>query len=725
MLADAGYSGDVDYYALLGLSTDPPPTDADIRSAYRNLTLSFHPDKQPPHLQEAARQHFNQIQEAYNVLIDSQKRMVYDMMGAEGVKREWGHLGAMGREGEAETQEVGVKAMSPTQFRQWFLKTMKKRERKAIESLVGARSALTLGVDASNTITVEDDDDVTFHIPSPKLVTYGLKYNFETPIPVPDFLRASPGEDTAEEDSIEEEEDLLQLTISTGVKGRLQRPVQPITVTYEGHENEEEEIQVPLPPVLVGNALELGATVSPNFKGLLGTRGIWNRFPFSFLKESNVSFGALLLPTPAFTTTFVRSYQPVPGITPFNVAATTTIQRSLGQCPPSFQVQATKQLTERKVAVLTWNSGLLQWPGFLLEAFPALGLTAETFYAAMEDSSALQLALKSFSKPSKSQASHDGDFDDEEARRLEAEKEDIDRSEEAWDIALALAPGGAGIGLNYSRNLFSGKPTDDPAKSEWSSEGYFPMAKMDEARAVKLEVSTSLHSDGSIGWTVKGTRLISENTRIGLGVGITANNVAMTVTWKRLGQRINLPVVVMPHRHHDAAALAAVFPWLAYCAVEFGYVRPRNRKLRRQAVARRHKELNKLVPKKRAESEQAIEMMAEQVQRRQAREESHDGLVITKAEYGYYPSQSKKPKTGFTEPRVIDVTIPVAALVDRGQLVISKKMVKFQIMGFHDPAPLLPKRLKVWYNFQGQEHFVELGDKEGVACPLRAHVISH
>ena len=110
---------------------------------------------------------------------------------------------------------------------------------------------------------------------------------------------------------------------------------------------------------------------------------------------------------------------------------------------------------------------------------------------------------------------------------------------------------------------------------------------------------------------------------------------------------------------------------------------PRNRKLRRQAVARRHKELNKLVPKKRAESEQAIEMMAEQVQRRQAREESHDGLVITKAEYGYYPSQSKKPKTGFTEPRVIDVTIPVAALVDRGQLVISKKMVKVRQYSCH------------------------------------------
>ena len=440
---------------------------------------------------------------------------------------------------------------------------------------------------------------------------------------------------------------------------------------------EEEEVEVPLPPVLVGNALELGATLTPNFKGLLGNRGVWNKFPFSFLKESNVSFGAILLPVPAFTTTFVRSYQPIPGITPFAIAATTTIQRSLGECPPSFQIQATKQITERKVTVLTWSSGLLQWPGFLLEAFPALGLTAESFYASLEESSTLQLALKSFPKSSKSREfSHEGDFDDDEARRLEAEKEDVDRSEEAWDIALALAPGGAGIGLNYSRNLFSGKPMDDPAKSEWSSEGYFPMAKMDEARAVKLEVSSSLHLDGSIGWSVKGTRLISENTRIGLGLGITANNVAMTVTWRRLGQRVNLPVVVMPHRHHDAAALAAVFPWLAYCAVEFGYVRPRNRKLRRQAVARRHKELNKLIPQKRADSEQAIEMMSEQVHRRQAREESHDGLVITKAEYGYYPSQSKKPKSGFTEPRVIDVTIPVAALVDRGQLVISKKTVK-------------------------------------------------
>lgn len=139
MVADADYPDEVDYYSLLGLPSNPPPSDADIRSAYRSLTLSFHPDKQPPHLREAARRNFNQIQEAYDVLSDPKKRTVYDILGAEGVRREWGRFGAMGREGEVEQQEVGVKAMSSDQFRQWFLKTMKKRERKAVESLVESR----------------------------------------------------------------------------------------------------------------------------------------------------------------------------------------------------------------------------------------------------------------------------------------------------------------------------------------------------------------------------------------------------------------------------------------------------------------------------------------------------------------------------------------------------------------------------------------------------------
>ena len=45
----------------------------------------------------------------------------------------------MGLEGEAEKQQVGVKTMDADQFRRWFLLTMKKRERKALEHMVNAK----------------------------------------------------------------------------------------------------------------------------------------------------------------------------------------------------------------------------------------------------------------------------------------------------------------------------------------------------------------------------------------------------------------------------------------------------------------------------------------------------------------------------------------------------------------------------------------------------------
>lgn len=127
-----------DYYTILGLpqpSTASPVTDHDIRAAYRTLTFSFHPDKQPPHLREAAQRHFERINEAYETLIDVRKRAVYDLVGAEGVRREWSASGLMGK-GE---KGVGVRAKSPEEFRRWFLDLMKKRERAVVNGMVQSR----------------------------------------------------------------------------------------------------------------------------------------------------------------------------------------------------------------------------------------------------------------------------------------------------------------------------------------------------------------------------------------------------------------------------------------------------------------------------------------------------------------------------------------------------------------------------------------------------------
>ena len=63
---------DVDYYAVLGLPSSPPPTTDDVRKAYRKLSLELHPDKIAqrgggPEEQDAARIKYEAVQQAYGM----------------------------------------------------------------------------------------------------------------------------------------------------------------------------------------------------------------------------------------------------------------------------------------------------------------------------------------------------------------------------------------------------------------------------------------------------------------------------------------------------------------------------------------------------------------------------------------------------------------------------------------------------------------------------------
>lgn len=139
------YPTEEDFYSLLGLARDPPPTDSQIQTAYHNLSLSLHPDKQPPHLAEAANAQFKHIQEAYTTLIDPKKRIVYDIAGREAVQYEWGTRGAMAAKMESDdttSGPLGPRAMSPAEFRRWFLARMKAKERQSLDKLVAARVRL-------------------------------------------------------------------------------------------------------------------------------------------------------------------------------------------------------------------------------------------------------------------------------------------------------------------------------------------------------------------------------------------------------------------------------------------------------------------------------------------------------------------------------------------------------------------------------------------------------
>jgi molecular chaperone DnaJ len=70
-----------DYYEVLGVAREAAADD--IKKAYRQMALKFHPDRNPG--DEEAPKRFKEAAEAYEVLSDTEKRQRYDRYGHAGL----------------------------------------------------------------------------------------------------------------------------------------------------------------------------------------------------------------------------------------------------------------------------------------------------------------------------------------------------------------------------------------------------------------------------------------------------------------------------------------------------------------------------------------------------------------------------------------------------------------------------------------------------------------
>jgi DnaJ family protein C protein 11 len=748
-----------DYYTLLGLPREPPPTVAEIRAAYHRLSLAFHPDKHPQYLKASAQKYFTRLQRAYETLIEPRKRVIYDLEGEEGVQNEYKNGGAMGQGGEGERQ-IGVKSMGADEFRRWFMGVLLERERRSIAELVGSTGTCKVVLNAEHLFSdsqrvrlfrPEEAANVEIKVPAPLIAAQALQFRqgFSVPLPglgrllrsrLPSWKEIIRGEQYIDNDgehkvgrsSWEESvgPSIPKLTFSAGIYGQMAETV----LMRRPDDDQPKEL---IPPLfrwytLHSDKIQVSARLDHSFTDARDRKGTTSIT--SLMNGVDLDVTAGILPRRSLNIGLGRLFTLVEDTTPFYFHFRTLFNSSLDFKPPVLDLRVSRSFGGSHFGYCRWSSGDFGWPAlaFMSRMIPMTFAEAPLWLP--QGLSMSNMTIGYFRIEDGSQMIHtddeDGmhvlDADDRNPEKLSGSK--VTSNKPSWHITVDSSPYNASMSMTWGRDLFS-RAAEHPVRSRIRKSGEAVARSRDfnvpSSRGVRFEIEGGMGLNLSLSGTVRGVRRIGDFTSIGIGVGLNPERgLFISLSWSRLGQNIVIPVILLSADELDfkSLLLAVAVPWVTYTAVEFGILRPRLQRKRQKLVEKTRKELRETVSRRKVEAEQVTVLMRPLVEHRQALEREEGGLVILRAEYGVQavPSESK---TNWRPGEVVDVTVPLAALVNESQLSLPRGLDKAQIIGFWDPSPLRKKLLVVDYLFGGKRHHVKSAHHDALSLPMRAHEV--
>lgn len=111
-------------------------------------------------------------------------------------------------------------------------------------------------------------------------------------------------------------------------------------------------------------------------------------------------------------------------------------------------------------------------------------------------------------------------------------------------------------------------------------------------------------------------------------------------------------------------------------------------------------------------AQEVLQTLVEQIKER----EGAQGLIILEARYGLLSSSTNQNLN-----KIIDVTVPLQALVKDSTLRIGTTVSKSHLTGFYDPCIGEEKTLHIKYSLRSQLHTVLYNDTDPVILPNRGN----